>query len=321
MRTTETRLKLSSARSVMLSSITMYANLQYRPAIVIAVIMSLAPASAAVVSEVRFKLSAGDLSSAEALVEDYHRASGSNSEYAAAVSWLGRGALTLGRTADAARYLAETKTLTAILLKEKRIDDDSFLETAVGASIELEAHIMVARGQRDQAIAYLESELPLWKTWWIQARIHKNLDLLTLEGRPAPELDAAYRGSPVLLFLWAHWCGDCKAQGPVIARLKQKYEARGLRFLAPTRRYGEVPNNEHPTAAQEDREIESVWKNSYTALDAVPHPIGDSMMLSYGVSSTPTLVLIDREGIVRMYRPVRVTEAELSQRIEALLAP
>jgi hypothetical protein len=45
------------------------------------------------------------------------------------------------------------------------------------------------------------------------------------------------------------------------------------------------------------------------------------MMLSYGVSSTPTLVLIDRNGIVQMYRPVRVTEAELSRRIEALLAP
>jgi len=44
------------------------------------------------------------------------------------------------------------------------------------------------------------------------------------------------------------------------------------------------------------------------------------MMLRYGVSSTPTLVLIDRDGIVRMYRPTRMTEAELSRRIEVLLA-
>ena len=119
---------------------------------------------------------------------------------------------------------------------------------------------------RDRAVAFLESELPRWKTWWIEARIHKNLDLLTLEGRPAPELDAAYRGSPVLLFLWAHWCSDCKAQGPVIARLKQKYEPRGLRVLAPTRRYGDVPKIEHPTAEQEDAEIERVWKTSYAGL-------------------------------------------------------
>ncbi len=283
-------------------------------------LLILAPASASVISDVRFKLSAGDLSSAEALVEDYHRANGDNSEYAAALSWLARGALTLGRTDTAARYLADTKKQVAALLKSKTVDDDSFVETAVGASIEVEGLIMVERGERDKAVAYLESELPRWKTWWIEARIHKNLDLLTLEGRPAPELDAAYRGRPVLLFLWAHWCSDCKAQGPAIARLKEKYEPRGLRVLAPTRRYGNVPNIDHPTAEQEDREIERVWQTSYAALDGVPHPISDATMLAYGVSSTPTLVLIDREGVVRMYRPTRMTEAELSRRIEALLA-
>jgi thiol-disulfide isomerase/thioredoxin len=286
----------------------------------LSLLLILAPASAAVVSDVRFKLSAGDLSSAEALVEDYHRANGANSEYAAAVSWLARGAMMLGQTETAARYLAETKTLLAELLKSKSVDGDSFLEAAVGASIEVESRIMAARGNRDQAVAFLESEFPLWKTWWIAARIHKNLDLLTLEGQPAPELDAAYRARPVLLFLWAHWCGDCKAQAPVIARLKQKYEPRGLRVLAPTRRYGDVPKIDHPTAEQEDQEIERVWKTSYAALDGAPHPIGETTMLRYGVSSTPTLVLIDRQGIVRMYRPTRMTEAELSQRIEALLA-
>jgi thiol-disulfide isomerase/thioredoxin len=279
----------------------------------------LVSAQAAVISDVRFKISAGDLSSAEALVEDYHRANGDNSEYASAVSWLARGALTLGQTGAATTYLAQTKTLTSELLRTKRVEDDSFLEAAVGTSIEVESRIMAARGERDKAVAFLESELPHWKTWWIEARIHKNLDLLTLEGKPAPELDASYRGSPVLLFLWAHWCGDCKAQGPVIARLKQKYEPRGLRVLAPTRLYGEAPGVEHPTAAQESQQIERVWKTSYAGLEGAPHPIGDAMMLRYGVSSTPTLVLIDREGMVRMYRPTRMTETELSARIEALL--
>jgi thiol-disulfide isomerase/thioredoxin len=298
----------------MLMSVVMYFKSRYLP-----LLMILAPSYAAVISDVRFKLSAGDLGSAEALVEDYRGANGVNSEYAAAVSWLARGALTLGQTETAARYLAETKSLLAKLLKTKSVDDDDFLETAAGASIEVEARIMAARGNRDQSVAFLESELPHWKTWWIAARIHKNLDLLTLEGQPAPELDAAYRGVPVLLFLWAHWCSDCKAQGPVIARLKQKYEPRGLRVLAPTRRYGEAPDIDHPSAEQEDQEIERVWRTSYAALQGSPHPISESTMLRYGVSSTPTLVLIDRQGIVRMYRPTRMTEAELSQRIEALL--
>jgi acetyl esterase/lipase len=59
----------------------------------------------------------------------YYQAHGVNSEYAAAVSWLARGALTLGQTEIAARYLAQTKTLVAALLKtNKAVEDDSFLE-------------------------------------------------------------------------------------------------------------------------------------------------------------------------------------------------
>ncbi len=285
-----------------------------------ALLLLVLPARAAVVSEIRYKLSAGDLLSAEALAEDYHRANGTNSEYAAALSWLARGAMTLGRMDAAAGYLDQTKTLCAELLKTRNVADDKFLESAMGASIEVEAQLLAAHGNRDRAIAFLEAQLPKWQTWWIAARIHKNLDLLTLEGQPAPALDAQYHGSPVLLFLWAHWCGDCKAQGPVIARLKEKYGPLGLRVLAPTRRYGEAPNNEHPTAAQEDQEIERVWSTSYAALASAPHPVAEDTMLQYGVTSTPTLVLIDRAGIVRMYRPNRMTEAELSRRIEAVLA-
>jgi len=273
------------------------------------------PAPAAVVSEVRYKLSAGDLFSAE----DYHLANGANSEYAAAIAWLARGALTLGKAADAARHLAETKALVAELLKTKRVEDDAYLESAIGASIEVEAQSIAAAGNRDQAVAFLKAQLPRWKTWPIQSRIHKNLNLLTLESQPAPELGEKYRGSPVLLFLWAHWCSDCKAQGPTIVRLKEKYEPRGLMVIAPTRRYGDVPKVENPTAEQEDREIESVWKTSYAGLDGTPHPIGEAMMMRYGVSATPTLVLVDRQGIVRMYSPTRMTEAELARRIEALL--
>ncbi len=283
-------------------------------------LLTLSCAGATVVSEIRSKISAGDLSSAEAIAEDYRRGNGENSEYSVAVSWLARGALVLGRTRDAERYLDQTKALTGRLLKDRLPEEDPFLESAVGAQIEVEARLLTARGRRDQAIAFLEEQLPRWKTWWIAARIHKNLDLLTLEGKPAPRLDATYRGQPVLLFLWAHWCGDCKAQGPVIARLKEKYAPKGLQVIAPTRRYGDVPKIEHPSAQQEDQEIERVWRTSYAGLAGVPHPVDEAAMLSYGVSSTPTLVLIDRGGIVRMYRPVRVTETELERQIEAVLA-
>ncbi|MDP8979821.1 MAG: TlpA family protein disulfide reductase [Acidobacteriota bacterium] len=269
--------------------------------------------SAAVVSDVRFKISAGDLSSADALADEYYRAHGANSEYAAALAWLARGALVMKDTDAAARYLAQLKPMTAQLLKSMRPEDDAFLASAVGSSIETEALLLNAQGHRDQAIRMLESELPRWKMYTLQARIQKTLNLLTLEGKSAPEMER-YRGQPVLLFLWAQWCGDCKAQAPVIARIKEKYEPRGLVILAPTRHYGG-----DLTPEQEDAKIATVWKESYAGLGDTPRPLSDAIMLRYGVSSTPTLVLIDRRCMVRMYRPYRMSDAELSRQIEAIL--
>jgi thiol-disulfide isomerase/thioredoxin len=282
-------------------------------------LLIVASAFASVTSEIRYKISAGDLSSAEAVAEDHYREHGADAEYADAVAWLARGAMLLGKTDAATRYLAETKAVTTDLLKTKHVEDESHLENAVGISIEVEAQMIAARGQRDKAIGFLEAELPRWHTFRLQARIHKNIDLLTLVGNLAPELDAAYRGKPVLLFLWAHWCGDCKAQAPVIGRLKAKYEARGLQVVAPTRRYGYIGETENVPPDKEDAEIERVWKESYAGLAGAPHPASDAMMLKYGVSATPTLVLIDKQGIVRLYTPTRMSEAELSRRIEALL--
>ncbi len=43
-------------------------------------------------------------------------------------------------------------------------------------------------------------------------------------------------------------------------------------------------------------------------------------MVRYGVSATPTFVLVDRKGVVHFYTPTRLSEAELSRRIEAVLA-
>ncbi len=43
-------------------------------------------------------------------------------------------------------------------------------------------------------------------------------------------------------------------------------------------------------------------------------------MEAYGASATPTYVLVDRKGAVRLYAPTRLAESELSRRIEELLA-
>ncbi len=159
--------------------------------------------------------------------------------------------------------------------------------------------------------------------FWVRSRIQKNLNLLTLEGQPAPEIEglAKLKGQPVLVFLWAHWCGDCKLQAASLARVTAKYKDRDFAVIAPTRLYGSTEKkSENATAEEENAEISRVWKELYKGLADVPVVISEPVMVRYGVSTTPTFALIDRKGIVRLYYPGRLAESELERQIEKLLA-
>jgi hypothetical protein len=49
-------------------------------------------------------------------------------------------------------------------------------------------------------------------------------------------------------------------------------------------------------------------------------PVSDEDALDYGMDATPTIVLVDRAGIVRMFHPGPMTRAELEPKIQELVA-
>ena len=49
-------------------------------------------------------------------------------------------------------------------------------------------------------------------------------------------------------------------------------------------------------------------------------PLDAANHLTYGVSSTPTMVLVDRDGLIRLYHPGQMTRDALEPRVQALLA-
>lgn len=288
-------------------------------------------APAAIVPDVRKAIAKNDFAQGESLVEAYRARNGVTSEMIEAVSWLGRGALAAKRYDKAETYAEQARGLALEQLKKRKLEADRSLPLALGASIEVQAQAMAARGERSAALAFLQTELKTWHGTSIRARIQKNVHLLSLEGKPAPAIDVSrhlgpappplekLKGKPVLMFFWAHWCPDCKLEAPVLARLQSEFGGKGLEILGPTQRYGYVAGGIEAPPEQELRYIDQVRREQYSGVPSMPVIVSEETFKEYGASTTPTIVLIDRSGIVRLYHPGRMTYDELAPRVAALV--
>jgi thiol-disulfide isomerase/thioredoxin len=276
-----------------------------------------------VLNETLDALTRGDFARADAAVKADMARRGATPESLEAMSWIARADFDTGKLDEAERYASQTYKLCMTARARHGIESDHHYQTALGAAIEVRAQAMNARGDKREAIGFLRDELAAWKQPELHERIQKNINLLDLLGKPAPPLSVAtylgtrppalatLRGRPVLLFFWAHWCGDCKQDAPVIARIRDEFASRGLVVIGPTQLYGYAARGEDATPAQERAWIEDVRQQYYSSLDGMPVPLSNANFLLYGASTTPTLVLIDRAGIVRLYHPGAMKYEEL----------
>jgi thiol-disulfide isomerase/thioredoxin len=284
-----------------------------------------------IVSAVRAAIDVGNFPAAEQFLADHEAQYGVSPQMLLAQSWLGRGALGRVRLTDAERHARRTYAQGAELLRSRGMDDEPDLPIAMGAAIEVLAQVGVRRGTRSEAVMYLEGELRKFSDTSIPKRIQKNIHLINLEGQPTLDLSTtewlgnqrldaqSSEGLVQVLFFWAHWCADCKAQGPVLEQLLERYREDGLRIVAPTQRFGYVAGGEPAPPDVELAYIEAVRNASYPWLANVPVPLDEANHLSFGVSTTPTLVVVDRQGLIHAYHPGRMTEAELDAILRPLL--
>jgi len=286
---------------------------------------------ATMVDNVRDCIAQHNFAAAERQVREYRAHSGVTPELAVAVSWIARGQLAVQNYPAAESHAADTRKISEALLHKRKLDAEPLLPIALGASIEVHAQALAAQGERSEAVAFLQEQLKLFAGTSIVERTSKNLNLLSLVGKPAPELDvsgwigakppllASLRGHPLLLFFWAHWCIDCKGEAPLIADLVRIYGPKGLAVIGPTKFYGSAANGADAAPTVEKPYIEKVRSEFYGMLPNMPVPLGAANFQAYGASTVPTLVLVDSAGIVRLYHPGVMPESELGARIQAVL--
>ena len=288
-----------------------------------------AGALAGIVEDVRIQLANGNFSGAESELNSYKAQRGPDPEYLEALSWLARGALSNQQYAKANDYAQQAKTLAGNQLKTRKFDAEPHLPTALGAAFEVQAQALAAEGKKTQATLLLRNALATYGNTSIAARLHKNLNLLSFVGRQAPPIKspeyigmpppalAQMKGTPVLLFFWAHWCVDCKGEAPILARLRSEFPA--LMFVAPTQRYGYAARGEDASPQAELAYIAAVWQQYYQGLQGISVPVNQENFNVYGASTTPTLVLVDRTGKIAFYHPGALPYEELRGAIERVL--
>jgi len=159
-----------------------------------------------------------------------------------------------------------------------------------------------------------------------KATMDRNYSAVSKIGTTAPDftlstLDghqytlSSLRGHPVVVEFFAVWCPHCQAMAPRINNVEKQYATKGLQVLSilanPYDRFQETTQQYNPANADD-----ITWfKNTYN----VKHPIlidpSFSVTNQYGAGSYPTMLVLDRNGVVRYSNQGDFTQKTLADAV------
>lgn len=133
----------------------------------------------------------------------------------------------------------------------------------------------------------------------------------------APRLNLPdLKGKVVMLDFFAHWCVECIQAAPSTNALQERYVASGLVVLGVTKYYGFFGERQHVNQIEELSALKNLKAQlhlKYGLLVTAPQ-----VAEQYGVAALPTIVLIDKKGMVRLI-DTGYNEHRLEQMITELI--
>ncbi len=137
----------------------------------------------------------------------------------------------------------------------------------------------------------------------------------SIVGSPASELRGKYyhadagslsklRGKVVILDFWATWCGPCRMTIPGLQAVYKRYREKGLVVIG---------------ASSEDSETLKAFRSQSGQDYPLMQDPGGLMMRDYAAFALPTVVFIDRKGIVQRIEVGAHPEEDLDRWARELL--
>lgn len=113
-----------------------------------------------------------------------------------------------------------------------------------------------------------------------------------------------HKGKPVVINFFASWCLPCREEMPVLEKIVQEYEPKGVVFLG---------------IAVDDTEVKmKEFINNYGVTFQVGLDKTTAIQKSFGLYGIPTTYFIDKKGIISYFHSGGVTEELLHHELDKI---
>lgn len=154
-----------------------------------------------------------------------------------------------------------------------------------------------------KAIAEIEDNSPGKKA--------KQFSITDIDGRKLNLSD--FRNGYLLMDFWASWCRLCRENAPKIIMLYKQYHQKGLNIIGVS-----VDDNVKDWKRAVEKDSISIWHNILSNSESRDTKGHESINQLYGVIIYPTIILIDKKGIIIGRYTGTENEGELNMKLVSI---